>query len=124
MAADEQPGVTVASDLVLSGRIRTAAGKPVREGDQQLPTVNDRPDVQSQVIADMLTRREVGIGRYGTALQPFNGRDAAQDAYEEALDLLMYWKQWLIERRELLAEREALLDRVAELEAEVERLRP
>jgi hypothetical protein len=69
-----------------------------REGDQPLPIVNDSPDIQSQVIADITARREVGIERYGTALQPRNGRDALRDAYEEALDLCMYLKQIMVER--------------------------
>ena len=69
-----------------------------REGDSQpMPTVHDAPDIQSQVIADIEARRLVGISRYGTALQPFNGRNALQDAYEEALDLAMYLKQRLVE---------------------------
>jgi hypothetical protein len=69
-----------------------------RAGDSQpLPTVNDEPDIQSRVIADIERRREVGIERYGTALQPHNGRNALIDAYEEALDLAMYLKQRLVE---------------------------
>ncbi len=70
----------------------------LRPGDQQLPVVNDEPDIQSRVIADIEARREVGISRYGTALQPFNGRDALRDAYEEAIDLAMYLKQEIVER--------------------------
>jgi len=70
-----------------------------RDGDTQpLPIVNAQPDVQTQVITDIHARRQVGIKRYGTALQPYNGRDALLDAYEEALDLAMYLKQALIER--------------------------
>lgn len=70
----------------------------LREGDQPLPVRNDAPDIQSQVIADIEARRLVGIERYGTALQPHNGRDALRDAYEEALDLAMYLKQAMVER--------------------------
>ena len=70
----------------------------LRPGDQPLPVVNDEPDVQSQVIADIEERRQVGIQRYGTALQPNNGRDALRDAYEEAIDLAMYLKQAILER--------------------------
>jgi hypothetical protein len=99
------PSGVVSAEVVIGAPI---AQKPVREGDQQLPEINDRPDIQTQVIADIELRRQVGIQRYGTALQPFNGRDAAQDAYEEVLDLVMYWKQWLIERAELLAQLEAV----------------
>lgn len=70
----------------------------LRPGDQPLPVVNGEPDIQSLVIADIGARREVGIQRYGTALQPFNGRDALRDAYEEALDLTMYLRQCIEER--------------------------
>ena len=70
-----------------------------REGDSQgLPTVNNQPFVQDAVIADIEARKAIGVKRYGTALQPFNGRDALLDAYEEALDLSIYLKQALIER--------------------------
>jgi hypothetical protein len=81
-----------------------------RPGDQPLPTRNERPDIQSQVIADIEARRELGIQRYGTALQPHNGRDALRDAYEESLDLAMYLKQAMVERADdpALAEVERL----------------
>lgn len=71
-----------------------------RPDDQALPIVNERPFVQDAVIADMQKRRDLGVERYGTSLQPFNGRDALRDAYEEALDLAFYLKQALIERDE------------------------
>jgi hypothetical protein len=65
---------------------------------QPVPVPNDRPDIQTQVIADIEARRDLGIERYGTALQPHNGRDALWDAYEEALDLAMYLRQAITER--------------------------
>lgn len=68
-----------------------------REGDQPLPVPNDREDVQSLVMADLAARREVGIQRYGTALQPFNGRSALRDLYEELLDAACYARQRLVE---------------------------
>ena len=46
-----------------------------REGDQPLPVVNDGPSVQDLVIADIEQRKQLGIERYGTELQPLNGRD-------------------------------------------------
>jgi hypothetical protein len=70
----------------------------LRDGDQPLPTKNDAPDIQSQVIADIEARRLVGISRYGTALQPNNGRDALRDLYEELIDAAMYTKQLMVER--------------------------
>lgn len=66
--------------------------------EQPMPTPNDRPSVQGMVIDDLETRLQVGIQRYGTALQPFNGRDALRDAYEEALDLACYLRQAIAER--------------------------
>ena len=69
-----------------------------RPGDQVLPIVNRLPFIQDQVIRDIEKRKQVGVERYGTALQAFNGRDALQDAYEEAIDLCMYLKQCIIER--------------------------
>lgn len=69
-----------------------------RPGDQPLPVVNDHPDIQAAVIADIEERRKVGISRYGTALQPNNGRDMLLDAYEEAMDLTIYLKGCLVER--------------------------
>ncbi len=69
-----------------------------RPGDQPLPVPNGQPDVQSMVIEDIRARRELGIQRYGTALQAHNGRDALRDAYEEALDLAMYLRQVIEER--------------------------
>jgi hypothetical protein len=66
--------------------------------EQPMPVPNDSPDVQSMVIEDIRRRREVGIQRYGTALQPHNGRDALRDAYEEALDLACYLRQAMAER--------------------------
>ena len=64
-----------------------------------MPIPNDRPSVQRMVIADVEARRLIGIERYGTELQAFNGRDALVDAYEEALDLVMYLRQLIEERR-------------------------
>ena len=71
--------------------------------EQPMPVANDRTDIQSLVIADIVKRRIVGIERYGTALQPFNGRDALRDAYEEALDLAMYLRQAIEERQQAAA---------------------
>jgi len=50
------------------------------------------------VIEDLQSRAEHGKLQYGTYLQTHNGRDALLDAYQEALDLVMYLKQALLER--------------------------
>jgi hypothetical protein len=49
-------------------------------------------------MQDMQSRHELGIKRYGTPLQPHNGRDALRDAYEEALDLAVYLRTAIFER--------------------------
>ncbi|QDP46632.1 MAG: hypothetical protein Tp1137MES00d2C23059491_51 [Prokaryotic dsDNA virus sp.] len=54
--------------------------------------------VVAQVMIDLTERMEIGIKTYGEALRASNGRDALQDAYEEALDLACYLKQAMIER--------------------------
>lgn len=72
-----------------------------RDGDSQaMPVVNGQAYVQDAVIADIEARKQVGIRRYGTALQPGNGRDALLDLYEELLDACCYLKQALMERAE------------------------
>jgi hypothetical protein len=64
---------------------------------QANPTQNNLPCVQDMVLADIEARKKVGIERYGTVLQPFNGRSALMDAYQEALDLAIYLRQLLYE---------------------------
>ena len=62
------------------------------------PTPNARPAVWDLVIADMRERDAEGIRKYGTRLQPGNGRDPLVDAYQEALDLVVYLRQAIAER--------------------------
>jgi hypothetical protein len=56
------------------------------------------------VAIDMQTRHEFGVAKYGVPLVASNGRDHLADAYQEALDGVVY----------LRAELEKLTDRVAE----------
>jgi len=70
--------------------------------DQPPPMPNDRPAIADLVIADIIERKRVGTERYGTPLQPFNGRDALIDAYQEALDLVQYLRQEIEERESRL----------------------
>lgn len=68
-----------------------------RDGDQPLPHKTNEVDIQTMVIDDIAKRRLVGIERYGTALQRFNGRSMLRDAYEEALDLATYLRGLMAE---------------------------
>jgi hypothetical protein len=59
------------------------------------PTIFDNPNLAlpDWLIADMRERHELGVKKYGVALQVNNGRDALVDAYQESLDLLVYSQQ-------------------------------
>lgn len=76
------------------------------ETDQQLPEQNRLPVIQEiimaeeyirgddpHVIAAMRASLALGIRKYGTGLQPFNGRDVVQDLAEELRDALVYARQ-------------------------------
>jgi len=54
-------------------------------------------DVGQRLLADMRARDALGRQKYGTALQAHNGRDVLRDAYEEALDLVVYLRQAIAE---------------------------
>lgn len=70
---------------------------------QQPPVKNGYPHVADQVIKEIYLRKKLGTHNYGCALQPFNGRNALQDAYEESIDQSLYLKQALIEREEMIS---------------------
>ena len=67
-------------------------------GPQPGPSPNQHPPVWPLVMVDMAGRDKLGRERYGTPLQPHNGRDALRDAYEEALDLAVYLRTAIYER--------------------------
>jgi hypothetical protein len=72
--------------------------RPRDAHDQPLPTPNDGPSIHDLVAADIAARKALGTSRYGTFLQPHNGRDSLLDAYQEALDLACYLRQAIAER--------------------------
>ena len=73
--------------------------------------------VAQDAFNDMLEgRTRLGALKYGRALSTHNGRNAFQDAMEEAVDLWQYLIQARMEHDDLLAENAAL-------RAEIERLR-
>lgn len=88
---------------------RSYAPPRVAVVQQQTPATNESsgPEVWPLVFADldgygklpawlrddMRARHEMGVAKYGTALHVWNGRDAAVDAYQEALDLCVYLRQ-------------------------------
>jgi hypothetical protein len=65
------------------------------------PQPNPKPgavEIWPLVLADIKDRVEAGRAKYGTTLQAGNGRDPLWDAYQEAIDLVMYLRQELAER--------------------------
>lgn len=72
--------------------------------EQPKPKTNHHPaswglvqdDLQArgehEVLGDIAERHLMGMAKYGTPLQPFNGRDSLQDAREESMDLVVYLK--------------------------------
>ncbi len=70
----------------------------IADTHEPAPVHNDRPAIWPLVIADMQARDAEGRRKYGTPLQPFNGRAALVDAYQEALDLVVYLRQAIEER--------------------------
>lgn len=67
-------------------------------GDCWLAVISDASS--PKLIADMRERRDMGIRKHGTPLQPNNGRDAVVDCYQEVLDSIVYCKQAVIEGRD------------------------
>jgi len=53
--------------------------------------------VLEHVLSDLRERADFGLQKYGTLLETHNGRNALWDAYQEALDLVMYLRQRILE---------------------------
>jgi hypothetical protein len=58
------------------------------------------PDHEA-LVGLMRARDECGLRKYGTRLQPFNGRDSLADALDEVLDLCVYLENDYTERPDL-----------------------
>ena len=67
--------------------------------EQKSPTRSTDAEIWPLVIADMQERDQIGRKKYGTPLKANNGRDALTDAYQECLDLAVYLRQAIEERR-------------------------
>ncbi len=69
-----------------------------RPKSQLDPIPNSNVAVWDLVLEDMKARDMAGLKKYGTRLQPYNGRRFLQDAYEEALDLAVYLRGAIYEQ--------------------------
>ena len=68
---------------------------------QQSKPTGSGPDIVDMVKADLEARAVLGEKTYGQRLKANNGRDALVDAYQEALDLVMYLRQAIEEKARL-----------------------
>ncbi len=84
------------------------ASRNLAVADQPMPHGTGR-EIFPLIQADLEERRQKGIRTYGEGLTAFNGRDALQDAYQEALDLAVYLRQAIEERDVQLERNQALL---------------
>lgn len=102
VAPDWGPLVGCAAGRFLYGPEAKEQERKLREAvlgaQQPEPTPTDEPSAHDLVIADMAARKEFGLAKYGSLLQPGNGRDNLQDLYEELLDACVYIRNE-IERR-------------------------
>lgn len=67
--------------------------------DQPPPKQRDptAKTIQSLVIEDVRTREQIGMERYGVPLRTHDGRITIVDAYQEALDLVVYLRKIIAE---------------------------
>jgi hypothetical protein len=56
-------------------------------------------NIHDAVVADIRTRQEQGEAEYGRPHRLHNGLDALQEAYEEALDLVFWLRQYIEEKK-------------------------
>ena len=82
--------------MILKNKKKTMSTK------EKPPKKNKEKAIWDLVIRDMKERDKVGQKRYGTRLQPFNGRNSPVDALQEFYDLIAYTRQWVIEREETI----------------------
>lgn len=62
------------------------------------PIKNKHPAIWDLVLKDIKDRDEYGLKKYGTRLQPFNGKDGLVDLYQELLDAVVYIRQVIYEQ--------------------------
>lgn len=77
---------------VCTGILKTPASIP------QPPPEPGKDKVLDLVVSDLQERADSGKAKYGTYLYTHNGRDPLWDAYQEAIDLVMYLRQAIAER--------------------------
>lgn len=77
--------------------------------EQPPPTPSNGPDVTTLVREDLELRAKKGEATYGQRLRPHIGRNALLDAYQEVLDLTVYFKQRMLEEEAFLRQLDELI---------------
>lgn len=72
--------------------------------EQAQPVDHGTEGMHDKLILEIGHRRDVGLARYNSTLQAFNGRDALRDILEELIDGSVYVLQAMTEREQLRAE--------------------
>lgn len=67
------------------------------ESDQPAPKPGGYP-VQAVLIAAIQQRMEFGLKKYGRPLETHNGRDPLLDMWEEMMDMISYFTQFVLEQ--------------------------
>lgn len=67
------------------------------ETDQPAPQPGGYP-VQAVLIEALKQRMEFGLKKYGTPLETHNGRNPLLDMWEEMLDMVSYFTQFVLEQ--------------------------
>lgn len=65
---------------------------------QPAPQPSIHPAAWDLVLADMAERDRIGTAKYGVRLSGHDGRDSLVDAYQEALDQVVYLRKAIYER--------------------------
>jgi hypothetical protein len=71
------------------------------ESDQPLPEPGGFP-VQAVLIEALKQRMAFGLKKYGRPLETDNGRDPLRDMWEEMLDMVSYFTQYVLEQGTVL----------------------
>lgn len=87
------PGWTPPDVAGVLARARSLPGVDV----QPIPTSGDA-EVWPLVLADIDARQKFGLEKYGVPLRTNDGRKSLVDAYQEALDLVVYLRKEIAER--------------------------
>lgn len=75
------------------------AAKPPGVDAQPRPTTGD-VEVWPLVLKDIEARRKFGDAKYGVPLRTNDGRKSLVDAYQEALDFVVYLRKEIEERKQ------------------------